>query len=188
MTPHVIDTASGLKLNLDGPQPDQIALEDIAGGLARVCRFGAQALRFHSVAQHAVLVSRLVEEAGHPNLALAALHHDSHEAFACDVPSPLKHKMKDEGETVYAEVCASLDGAIALSLGIPKLSDEDEAALKWADHKALMMEAAELLHDGGRGIADATGLEVEPPRQIGCSLASANARERFLDAHQRLAG
>ncbi len=46
---HVIDTATGLKLNLDDPQADQIALEDIAGGLARVCRFGAQSLRFHSL-------------------------------------------------------------------------------------------------------------------------------------------
>ena len=49
MREHVIDTATGLKLNLDDPQADQIALEDIAGGLARVCRFGAQSLRFHSL-------------------------------------------------------------------------------------------------------------------------------------------
>jgi uncharacterized protein len=76
----ILDTVSGRKLDLDDPKPDQICLEDIASALSKVCRFGAQPKRFYSVAQHAVHVSRMVEDGGRPDLALAALHHDSHEA------------------------------------------------------------------------------------------------------------
>ena len=37
---HILDTASGKKLDLDDPQPRNIHLDDIAGALSRVCRFG----------------------------------------------------------------------------------------------------------------------------------------------------
>ena len=37
----ILDTASGRKLDLDDPQPDQICLEDLASALSKVCRFGA---------------------------------------------------------------------------------------------------------------------------------------------------
>jgi 5'-nucleotidase len=86
----ILDTASGRKLDLDDPQPDQICLEDIASALSKVCRFGAQPLTFYSVAQHAMHVSRIIAECGRPDLALAALHHDSHEAYLCDLPSPVR--------------------------------------------------------------------------------------------------
>ena len=90
---YVIDTASGVRLVLDNPRPEDILIEDVAGGLSKVCRFGAQPLEYYSVAQHALLVRRLVVESGYPELALAALHHDSHEAYLCDIPSPLKSKI-----------------------------------------------------------------------------------------------
>ncbi len=123
MQPHVLDTASGRKIDLDQPDPSQISLEDIAGGLSRICRFGAQAVRFHSVAEHAVLVSRLVADGGHPQLGLAALHHDSHEAYVCDIPKPLKRKLSAAGDHTYDEVCEALDTAISAALGIGAISE-----------------------------------------------------------------
>lgn len=89
----VMNTASGALLDLVNPDPAVIRLEDIAAALSKVCRFGAQTTRFYSVAQHAVLVQRLVVEAGRPDLSLAALHHDSHEAFVGDVTTPLKRML-----------------------------------------------------------------------------------------------
>ena len=112
--PHVIDTYSGNRLDLDDPHPDQIALGDIA----KVCRFGAQATRFHSVAQHAVLVMTFKAEAlERPDLAAWALHHDSHEAYACDIPRPLKLKLRHSGNAVYDEICEALDVVIAQAVG-----------------------------------------------------------------------
>src|SRR3712207_997946 len=100
---YVIDTASGMRLDLDNPRPEDIRIEDVAGGLSKVCRFGAQAREYYSVAQHALLVQRLLVEAGRPELALVALHHDSHEAYLCDIPTPLKRKISARTD-VYDQI------------------------------------------------------------------------------------
>src|SRR5919112_3428758 len=115
--PYVIDTSSGKRLDLDNPRPEDIRIEDVAGGLSKVCRFGAQLLEYYSVAQHALLVHRLVVEAGHPELALVALHHDSHEAYLCDIPTPLKRQIR-EATSVYREACNRFDRVIGEAFGI----------------------------------------------------------------------
>ncbi len=140
---YVINTTSGALLDLADPDPAAICLEDVAAALSKVCRFGAQTTRFYSVAQHAVLVQRLVVEAGNPELSLAALHHDSHEAFAGDMPTPLKRMLGRQ----YADVCNRLDDAIGQALGIgwPERGSPEAAAIKRADDRALEIEGAELL-------------------------------------------
>ena len=52
---------SGRRLDLLDPSPDDIAIEDIAHGLARVARWNGQTLGEHafSVAQHALLVEEI---------------------------------------------------------------------------------------------------------------------------------
>jgi len=53
---YIIDTSSGMRLDLDDLRPENIRIEDVAGGLSKICRFGAQAREYCSVAQHALLV------------------------------------------------------------------------------------------------------------------------------------
>ncbi len=113
--PYVLSTTSGALLDLEDPSPDFIRHEDIAGPLSRICRFAAQAREFYSVAQHALLVRRLVVEAGHEELALLTLHHDSHEAYVGDVATPQKRLTRG----IYEEIAAKLDAAIAAALEIP---------------------------------------------------------------------
>src|SRR5829696_7572546 len=139
---YVIDTASGVRLDLDEPHPEDIRIEDVAGGLSKVCRFGAQTREYYSVAQHALLVRRLVVEAGHPELALAALHHDSHEAYLCDIPTPLKRKIR-KATNVYNEACKTLDRVIADAFGIEcrEKGSREETIIKHADNQALLVEA-----------------------------------------------
>lgn len=92
---------SGRQLWPLSPSPDDIAIEDIAVGLSRECRYGKQTLRFYSVAEHSVIVSILVEELAHAmnlselvTLALAreGLLHDCDEGVLPDMPRPLKHE------------------------------------------------------------------------------------------------
>jgi 5'-deoxynucleotidase YfbR-like HD superfamily hydrolase len=188
---YIIDTASGAKLNLDNPRPEDIRIEDVAGGLSKVCRFGAQALEYYSVAQHALLVQRLVVEAGYSELALAALHHDSHEAYLCDIPTPLKRKIRAR-TNVYDEACKTLDRVIADAFGIewPEHGSPEQRAIKHADGQALLMEASRLLPDGGKALRRDKGLGKEEYRDLAALeelLPPAKAQKLFLRAHRELA-
>lgn len=188
--PYIIDTASGVRLDLDNPRPEDIRIEDVAEGLSKVCRFGAQAREYYSVAQHALLVRWLVAEAGHPELALAALHHDSHEAYLCDIPSPLKRKIR-KATNVYHETCNTLDRVIADAFGLewPDQDSPEQRAIKNADNQALLMETARLLPDGGKALRQDKGLGAEVFAELARLeeiLPPAEAEARFLEVHKEL--
>jgi hypothetical protein len=97
-----MQTFSGIAFDLDPPNPDSVRLIDIAHGLAHQCRFAGQCAKFYSIAQHSVLVSRIVAKAiaampadrltpaEKASCALSALLHDAGEAYTCDVPNPVK--------------------------------------------------------------------------------------------------
>jgi len=141
--PTAINTRSGKILDFADPDPTSICIEDIAGGLALAPRFGGQALHFHSVAQHAVNVALVVEAIGHPELGLVALHHDSHEAYACDLPRPLKKLLGDS----YKNVTDRLDLAIGAALGFewPEPGSAEALIIKQADDVIFIIEADRLL-------------------------------------------
>jgi len=191
---HTLDTASGEKLDLDDPRPETIHLADIAGALSRVCRFGAQATRFYSVAQHAVMVRDIVEQAGRPDLAAVALHHDSAEAFVCDLPKPLKNLMEDEGDFAYDCVSKRLDRTIGIALGVDSYDkgSQDGEVIKLADERALLIEAEHLLPDGGRGIREARSpewlerVEALPKPRLLPLLSPEDAQDRFLQSHHQV--
>jgi len=190
--PHVLTTYSGRQLDLDDCTSDAIFIEDIAAALSKICRFGAQSLEFYSVAQHAVLVRRiLVTDLQRPDLSLYGLHHDSHEAFAGDLPSPLKTKLNAEGNDAHKGLCDHLDDAISAAFGfaIPADGSEDHAAFERADHTALVIEARALLRNQGDGVRrqlERNGFDlsgVTSTRELETPLTPDDAETQFLDAH-----
>lgn len=68
------------------PRIADVAIEDIAHGLAYQCRFNGQTSAFYSVAQHSLIVASLVPD----ELKFAALLHDAAEAYIGDMVKPLK--------------------------------------------------------------------------------------------------
>jgi hypothetical protein len=155
--PTWINTHSGGRLDYATPRVGQIDIEDIAAGLSKVCRFGAQALHFFSVAQHAVMLHDRIRRLGRDDLALAALHHDSHEAYTCDLPTPLKRLLQPG----YGVIANGLDNTIAKALGIkpPKPDSPDGQLIKQLDDQQLLWEAHYLLPDRGAAIAESRGLD-----------------------------
>ena len=89
-----IITASGKRFYLRRPTPADIDAGDVAHALAHICRFNGHTREFYSVAQHSILVSRLLPD----ELKLAGLLHDAAEAYCGDMVKPLKNCLKDFAE------------------------------------------------------------------------------------------
>ena len=68
-----------------------VRLEDIAHGLSNVCRYGGQCRSFYSVAEHSILVSRMIEHfSSILGMTQSGLMHDGSEAYLVDLPTPVK--------------------------------------------------------------------------------------------------
>jgi 5'-deoxynucleotidase YfbR-like HD superfamily hydrolase len=137
---------SGRRLDLLDPSPLDIEIEDIAHGLARVARWNGQTKgeTVFSVAQHSILVERLVGELrpkGPRPLRLAALLHDAAEYVIGDLISPFKAAVGLD----YKALELRLTRAIHIRFGLPPdLAAEDVALIKRADKMSAYFEATQL--------------------------------------------
>jgi 5'-deoxynucleotidase YfbR-like HD superfamily hydrolase len=127
-----LQTVSGRWVNPFDPDPAQLDAGDIARALANQCRFGGHSRRFYSVAQHSVIVSRLVEErGGDAEDCFAALMHDATEAYLGDMPHPIKHRSPLGAAFRAAE--DHLEHAIrerfAIRADVPEIKRADRALL-----------------------------------------------------------
>jgi hypothetical protein len=127
-----LQTVSGRWVNPFDPDPAQLDAGDIARALSNLCRFGGHSRAFYSVAQHCVIVSRVVEErGGDVEDAFAALMHDAGEAYLGDMPHPLKHR--SALGAAFRDAEARLEEAIRDRFGIkaevPEIKAVDRALL-----------------------------------------------------------
>lgn len=136
-----IETSSGLWIDINDPKPGQIRDMDIAHALSNICRFGGQCKEFYSVAQHSVLVYRLMtRETDDKQLHLAALLHDAHEAYLGDIPSPIK-PLIGEG---FKRIAMNMDKAIASAYDLPGYLFS-HLLIKKCDFVALIFEGQNLM-------------------------------------------
>ena len=180
---------SGRRLDLLDPSPLDVEIEDIAHGLARVARWNGQTRGLHafSVAQHCVLVERLVAELS-PRLdrdaRLMALLHDAPEYVVGDLISPFKAAIGVN----YKDLELKLQAAIHLRFGLPALVPKPLAILfKKADHLSAYYEATQLAgfeETVARKLFGAPPAGLRQPRLI--PLATAEAQEQFLERFHRL--
>jgi 5'-deoxynucleotidase YfbR-like HD superfamily hydrolase len=123
---------SGRWVNPFEPDPAQFDAGDIARALGNQCRFGGHSRVFYSVAQHSVIVSRVVEErGGDVEDVFAALMHDASEAYLGDMPHPIKHR--SELGAAFRDAEAGLEEAIRerfkIKAEVPEIKRVDRALL-----------------------------------------------------------
>jgi hypothetical protein len=177
-----LETYTGLYFDYSAPRPEDVCLEDIARALSMTCRFGGHVTRYFSVAEHAMNVANHVfNVTGDPELALQALHHDSHEAYIGDLPTPLK---RDIGDT-YKELKETADSAIVEALDLPSYHFDDEV-LREADALALAYEASFVKKSRGLGEHWGRTEEIErPDGMLALFLDPITAEYTFLETHKR---
>lgn len=183
-----IETYSGRLFDFAEPQVEQVDIGDIAHALSLICRYGGHIDRAYSVAQHALLVRRLiVHHFQRPDLGWAGLHHDSPEAYTGDVMRPMKVAMAARHavtKDAFAKIDAMVESVVAEYLGIP-LEELHDPVVKEADVLALRMEASVLKVNDGRTFAEAAGVEPAPPIDgIAVLRLPPEVEHDFLDAHQ----
>lgn len=163
-------TADGSYFHFERPSRETITINAIARGLANTCRFAGQCLRFYSVAEHSIWVSRLVP----PELALEGLLHDAAEAFIGDMPKPLKEMLPD-----YKAVEKRIEQAVFGCFGFVDLPPE----IKVADRIMLATEQRSVMRNNDRWKwADSvTPLDIE----LAC-LSPDHAYEAFLTRAEEL--
>lgn len=124
---------SGFVLDLLAPDASGLPITDIALCLASQPRWGGAARPWYSVAEHSVMVSRLVP----PHLAYAALMHDCEE-FLGDWPSPVKVML---GRDYVRERIGPVKDALRRRFGF----DDADEAIKHADLVSMATELRDLL-------------------------------------------
>jgi len=137
---------SGRRLDLLNPSANDIEIEDIAHGLARVARWNGQTLGEHafSVAQHALLVEDIAAQLN-PDLTrrwrLAALLHDAPEYVIGDLISPFKAALGLDYKAFERRLLEAIHRRFGLPAALP---DRIANAIKAADRVAAYYEATGL--------------------------------------------
>lgn len=165
---------SGAYFDLEDPVSSEFGIEDIAHALAHICRYTGHCKAFYSVAQHSVLVSRVVP----PEHAFAGLMHDAAEAFIGDVSTPLKMLLPD-----YKRIEERIEAVIFARYRLPaKLPP----CVKEADLILLRTEQRDLMRAEGQHLSDTEGCEPLPERIE--PLGPVAAEHLFLTRFARLSG
>jgi 5'-deoxynucleotidase YfbR-like HD superfamily hydrolase len=114
--------ASGFTLDLEAPDASGMPIEDIARALAYQPRWAGATRLFYSVAEHSVMVSRLVPGP----LALSGLLHDSDEAITGDIVSVVKVLIgRDHLRARLDPVKRALERRFGFRLGLAEVKHAD---------------------------------------------------------------
>ena len=179
---------SGRRLDLLDPSPGDVAIEDIAHGLARVARWNGQTTGAHafSVAQHALLVEQIsgaLYPDWPPSWQLAALLHDAAEYVIGDLISPFKAAVGLDYRAFEFRLMAAIHAHFELPFPLP---DAIVAGIKRADRVAAYHEATRLagfsLAEGQRyfGPVETLPTRLTASLQALEALAASPMQQRFL--------
>lgn len=152
-----ITVTGGEYFDILNPTAYDYPIEVIANALSNICRYTGHVNRFYSVAEHSVLVSRIVPT----KLALAGLLHDASEAFVGDVSSPLKKLLPE-----YQKIEDSIQEAIAnhFNLEYPfgqEIHDADKRVY-WAERSTVAPGKDGLWHQELRATRKVTPAGMTP--------------------------
>jgi 5'-deoxynucleotidase YfbR-like HD superfamily hydrolase len=174
---------SGRRLDLLDPRPEDIAIEDIAHGLARVARWNGQTRGAYafSVAQHSLLVDTIAgwRNSGWPaRWRLATLLHDAPEYVVGDLISPFKTAIGLDYKAFERRLLA----AIYERFGLPgEPPEEVQAEIKACDRISAFYEATILagfaFEEARRFFGEPEGLSHEAANAIAAQTRAPSAAD-----------
>ncbi|MEE8385633.1 MAG: YfbR-like 5'-deoxynucleotidase [Dehalococcoidia bacterium] len=145
-----ICTYTGVHFDFMNPTPEMVRIQDIAHALALTNRWGGHTTQPSNVAQHSLIVWRIIRDEfpGNLELQLYALLHDAPEAYLPDMPAPMKKHLES-----FRMMDANIEEAIFEAFDVKIPDDFGRQCVKCADIEAYRWEARDLMH-GASGVAD----------------------------------
>lgn len=138
--PIYMATYSGMRMDFANLRVDHIEANDIVVSLCNVCRFTGHVGRHYSVAQHSLncllLANHLTDS---PELQLAALIHDAHEAYIGDINRPTRKMLTDLYDVDWKRVEKHFNAKILAKFGLPE-DLLDNPLVKQIDDTVLALE------------------------------------------------
>lgn len=178
-----IELVNGSRFYYNKPVWD---IGSIAHSLSMQCRFTGQCKKFYSVAEHSILVSRIMEDQGLGD-PMEGLLHDAVESVLSDIARPAKNLLKD-----YKALDKALDASMRKQFLLPETMTE---GCMTADAIALLLEAKELMPGKGEnftGMSDAVILAARKATYMVVGWSIEDARGRYMtrmhDIRRRLRG
>jgi uncharacterized protein len=169
----MIKLRSGASFDFCAPELSEFTIEDVAHGLANICRYAGQCSRFYSVAEHSILVSETAV-----GFEFEALLHDAAEAFMGDIPRPLKQLLPQ-----YKKMEAAVETAIFKRFEIKWPLPLE---IKHADLRVLAAEQRQIMPEGTDEWAVVEG--VSPAPIVVRHLPPDEAKLLFLQRYEHLVG
>lgn len=130
-------TVSGKYLSLLAPNPNLLDIKDIAHGLARICRYGAQTKTVYTVGEHSIHVAHMLwrEAKNEPYevqraLVLAGLLHDAAEAYLGDMIQPLK-QLNGPYRAIEATWERAIESRFGVVLAQDRIKTVDRVIQQW---------------------------------------------------------
>lgn len=157
--------------DFENPRGHEYDIKSIAHALSNLCRYTGHSKRFYSVAEHCVIVSRLVPE----KYAFEGLMHDASEAYCGDVASPLKRLLPG-----YRKIEDGVQEAIAMYFGLSYPFPEEVHA---ADKLAYVTERVSISNTG-RDILWYT--DIQPANLEIKGLAPNSAYKLFMERYEEV--
>ncbi|MGD0420304.1 MAG: hypothetical protein ABSA68_12120 [Xanthobacteraceae bacterium] len=162
---------SGVWFDFCAPASSDFTIEDVAHGLANICRYSGQCTDFYSVAEHSILVSETAK-----GFEFEALLHDAAEAFTGDITRPLKQLLPE-----YKKIEANVQRIILDRFGV---IGPMPPQVKQADLRVLAAEQKQIMPGGTD--AWVRGRKVEPAPIEVRHLPPKEAKRMFLNRFEAL--
>lgn len=135
---------SGRYFDLASPKATDIDLQDIAGALSKICRFGGHVPRFYSVAEHCChCYDAAIADGLGRDVARLALLHDAAEAFTGDIVKPLKMMLAE-----FSLIESSVESAVNDAFGLEWTVDSSRE-VKRIDKEMLIAERLSIFGNDG---------------------------------------
>lgn len=204
-----LETVSGKIIDIDNPVKDDFNIVDIAWGLSRIPRFAGHTITKipYSVAQHSLMVERIVEQALEDHsmawispdiniefldskskiiIRLQALIHDAMEAYTGDLPSPIKkHPFLYDG---IKKIEDKLMQGICSSLSIPVPTESSYKFIKYADDVSKAIEAHAFMVSRGKNWENMPEVSLLDLQNFEAPIVASEVYKMFIQKYDELKG